>query len=233
MPYTLAQIIDKVEINLLDETNLIWSVPVVTEAIRAALTDLSRIRGTVLTLNGLDGAVSTTLADLDHYVVVRGAVAYALLFRVVGRFEEATPEPKIAPSLAAHAEQSMQVYREQLALIDIEVNGFVHDEYMNAWKSAENVLDRNFKSNENLADRIHESSNKASDRLLTASESIAQRGHETAENALDRALKEDLLQAQYDREDALKAAEDARLTGLQESTDGPVDTWDWKENGGF
>jgi hypothetical protein len=58
-------------------------------------------------LKALDGAPATTVDDLDIYVLVKGAVAHALVFRVVGRYEEATPEPNITPELASLAEKRM------------------------------------------------------------------------------------------------------------------------------
>ena len=118
MAYTLSDLRDKVELHLLDATNLIWSTSIIDEAIRAALADLSHVYGQVLTLNGLDGALENNFDDLDAYVIIQGAVGYALTFRVVGRYEEATPEPALVPSVAAQAEKSMVEFRAMLKISD-------------------------------------------------------------------------------------------------------------------
>lgn len=142
MAHTLTTIRDQVEINLMDTANLVWSTPILDEAIRAALMDISRAYDDVLDLQGLDGALTTTLADLDAYVLVKGAAAHALVFRVVGRYEEATPEPGITPHLAKMAEFTMGQFRRYLARIAFEQTGFIEDEYRLSWQSAENALDR-------------------------------------------------------------------------------------------
>lgn len=114
MAHTLANIRDRVEINLVDSSNLIWSTAVIDEAIRAALLDLSRVYGSVQTLKDLDAALLTTFEDIDAYVLIIGAAAYALMFRTVGRFEESTPEPKIVPSFADLANAQMGIFYAML-----------------------------------------------------------------------------------------------------------------------
>ena len=84
MPPTLSSIRDQVEINLMDTSNLIWSTTILDEALRAALLDLGRVYGEELTLKDLDSATTTNVADEDLYVLVKGAVAHALIFRSVG-----------------------------------------------------------------------------------------------------------------------------------------------------
>jgi hypothetical protein len=118
MVYTLASVRDQIEINLMDTTNLIWSTAVLDEAIRAALQDLSRVYGLAVTLKDLDSAIETTFEDQDVYILIRGAVAYSLTFRSVGRYEEATPEPKLAPSFAINAQVTMAEFFALLTLIN-------------------------------------------------------------------------------------------------------------------
>ena len=138
MAHTLSSIRDQVEINLLDTANLIWSTTVLDEAIRAALHDLSRIYGEALTLTGLDAAASTTFADQDAYVLVRGAVAYALIFRAVGRYEEATPEPNFAPSFAINAQETMAEFRALLTQADLRLKQHSTDLPYSGWTWEEN-----------------------------------------------------------------------------------------------
>lgn len=115
MAHVLASIRDQVEINLMDSSNLIWSTTILDEAIRAALADISRVYGDVLTLKDLDSATATTVEDLDAYALVKGAAAHALVFRVIGRYEEATPEPNFTPKLASLAAARMAEFRVYLA----------------------------------------------------------------------------------------------------------------------
>lgn len=138
MAYTLASIRDQVETNLLDTTNLIWSTAILDEAIRAALLSLSRIYGSVLTLKDLDTAAATTFDDLDGYVLIRGSVAYALTFRAVGRYEEATPEPKLAPSFAINAQETMQDFRALLTLTDLRRKQVASNTPHSQWEWEEN-----------------------------------------------------------------------------------------------
>lgn len=114
MPPTLQSVRTQVETNLMDSTHLIWSTTLIDEALRAALADLSIARSQVLKLKDLDSAQATTVNDLDLYLLVKGAAAHALIFRVVGRFEEATPEPNLTPALAQFAESAMKAFKAEL-----------------------------------------------------------------------------------------------------------------------
>jgi len=133
MAHTLASVRDQVELNLIDSTNLIWSTTILDEAIRASLMSLSHIYGEQVYLKDLDSALTTTFADLDVYVIIRGAVAYALTFRAVGRYEEATPEPKLTPSFAINAQQTMKEFRALLAQTDLRLKQESSDEPYSEW----------------------------------------------------------------------------------------------------
>lgn len=122
MPPTLQSVRAQVEYNLMDTTHLIWSTTTLDEAIRAALADLSITRAQVLQLKDLDGAQTTTVGDLDISLLVKGAAAHALIFRVVGRFEEATPEPNLTPALAKFAENLMKAFKAELAGVPVSSN---------------------------------------------------------------------------------------------------------------
>ena len=121
MAHTLASIRDRVEINLADSSNLIWSTAIVDEGIRAALLDLSKVYGEDLTLKDLDAALTTTFEDVDAYVLIVGAAAYALMFRTVGRFEESTPEPKIVPMYADMANTHMSTFYAMLKVTNLRL----------------------------------------------------------------------------------------------------------------
>ena len=114
MAITLTTIRAQVETQLMDVANLTWSDDTINEAIRQTLADLSRIYGELQTLDLLDGATETTFDDLDQQPLVLGAVAHALTFRVIGRFEEATPEPKLAAQLADFSQLLMEEFHAHL-----------------------------------------------------------------------------------------------------------------------
>lgn len=121
MAVTLASVRDQVELFLTDSSNLIWSTAVLDEAIRAALVDLSKVYGEDQTLKDLDAALTTTFEDQDVYVLVYGAVAYSLMFRSVGRYEEATPEPKIVPLFATMANDYMATFYGLLKRVNLRL----------------------------------------------------------------------------------------------------------------
>ena len=91
MTATLSTARDQVEIRLQDITNLIWTSDTIDEALRSALGDLSTAYGSVLALKDLDGAASTTYEEIDHNTLLVGAVAYAMRFRLIKRFDQAFP----------------------------------------------------------------------------------------------------------------------------------------------
>jgi hypothetical protein len=82
---------------LQDPTNLVFDTTAVDGALRLALADYSRVTGTAQTISGLDGAVVTTLSDVDAEAVAIGAAAYTALGRVIKRgesfqFKQAIPK---------------------------------------------------------------------------------------------------------------------------------------------
>ncbi len=108
MPPTLSTVRDQLENRLSDATNLIFSNAVLDEAIRAALNEISNAYGTAVTLNGLDTAVATTFDEIDLNTLIVGAMAYACRFRLIGKFEEASPVREHPDDLANWATQFMQ-----------------------------------------------------------------------------------------------------------------------------
>ena len=115
MTATLSTLRDLVELHLSDVGNLIFSTEMLDEAIRSALSDLSEIYGSALTLAGLDGAEETTLPEEDEHVLIVGAVAYALTFRASGRFEDAVPDQTLPDAMADWATAHMARFKTMLA----------------------------------------------------------------------------------------------------------------------
>jgi hypothetical protein len=103
MAHTLTTVRDQLENRLEDATNLIFATTALDEAIRASLNDLSTAYGSAQTLNGLDGAAATTFSDLDLNTLVVGAMAYVCRFRLIGKFEEASPVREHPEDLAKWA----------------------------------------------------------------------------------------------------------------------------------
>jgi hypothetical protein len=65
----------------------------------------------------LDAAVITTVEDIDTQVLLTGALAYAIRFRVMGRFEEATPEDLQPEEMARWADETMNRFQSELTAV--------------------------------------------------------------------------------------------------------------------
>jgi hypothetical protein len=119
MPLTLSTAKASLEEHLADLSNLVWSDTALEEALRAALAELANAYGSALSLDGLDGATSTTLEDLDAQVLVTGGAAYAARFRVMGRYEEATPEDRQNEPMAKWAAETMAKFQSDLIRVRV------------------------------------------------------------------------------------------------------------------
>ena len=119
MAATLTTAKAQLEEQLSDLTNLVWSGSALEEALRASLAELSRVYGSSLTLNGLDGASASTFDDADTHVLINGGLAYAIRFRVMGQFEEASPEDLQPEKMAAWATETMQQFQSDLTMVKL------------------------------------------------------------------------------------------------------------------
>ena len=124
MSLTLSTIKERVSCHLNDTGGLVWPDALLETAVRSALLALGRILEEPLTLEGLDGAVETTLADDGQHVLITGAVAYALNLRATGRFEDANSRKDLPANLADWATAHMARFQAMLA----EVKGRSHQE---------------------------------------------------------------------------------------------------------
>lgn len=120
MSITLASVLDQIEVQLSDTTNLIWSTTTLTEAVRSALAKLSGVYGLSLTLKDLDSAANTTFGDEDLQTLVTGSVAFALRYHLVRRFEEASPED-LPEDLALWSVKYMQSFEGALTLVRLRL----------------------------------------------------------------------------------------------------------------
>ncbi len=139
MSLTLTTIKERVSCHLNDTGNLIWSDIMLETAVRSALLALGRVLEVSLSLEGLDNAVETSLAEDDQHVLVVGAVAYALTFRASGRFEDANSRKDLPVNLADWATAHMARFQAMLT----EVKQRSHQESTTApydrwaWEEAE------------------------------------------------------------------------------------------------
>jgi hypothetical protein len=121
MSLTLATAKTSIEIHLHDVSNLIFSETTLEEAIRSALRALNRIRDDTLTISGLDGAASTTVTATDEQAIIDGGVAYALNFRAVGLFDEATPDEDLPEEFSDLAQKRMNDFLSLLTQLELGV----------------------------------------------------------------------------------------------------------------
>lgn len=119
MSLTLTMIKERVSCHLNDTGSLIWSDSMLETAVRSALLALGRVLEESLTLEGLDGAVETSLAEDDQHVLVVGAVAFALTFRASGRFEDARSRTDSPGPLADWATAHMARFQTMLAQVKL------------------------------------------------------------------------------------------------------------------
>lgn len=119
MSATLTTVKSQLEEHLSDLTNLIWSSSALEEAIRSSLAELSIAYGSSLTLNGLDGESATTFDDDDTHVLINGGLAYAVRFRVMGRFEEASSEDLQPEKMAAWGVETMHKFQSDLTMVKL------------------------------------------------------------------------------------------------------------------
>jgi len=134
MPLTLTDIRTHLATRLSDPSNLIYSLTLLDESIRSALSDISRVSGAVLTLSGLDEAVETTFPAEDEHALITGAVAYALAFHVSGRFDDAVPDQDRPDHLAGWAEQQMKHFQTLLAGIKARIHQNSSDVPYSQWE---------------------------------------------------------------------------------------------------
>jgi hypothetical protein len=108
---------ERVRCHLNDTAGLIWTDVMLATAVRSALQALSGIYEKAFTLEGLDGALETTLPMEDEHALVTGAVAYALTFRASGRFEDASLSQELPTALGDWASAHMARFQMMLASI--------------------------------------------------------------------------------------------------------------------
>jgi hypothetical protein len=134
MPATLSTTRDQVEQRLGDASNLIFSTETIDEALRAALLDLSGAYGTQVYLKDLDSALATTFDELDHNVLLVGAVAYCLQFRLINKFDQAYPTREDPDELARASGQVFTQFRTLLERVRSRMLALSSDHPYSQWE---------------------------------------------------------------------------------------------------
>jgi len=133
MALTLTTARDAVETQLSDLTNLIWSITAIDEAIRSALRDLSKVYGSAITLNGLDGALVNNFDLVDEQTIIAGAAAYALNFRAIEILEQASPSQDSIGLEVSLATNRMNDYQSLLTQVTMRRFQTSDDSPHSAW----------------------------------------------------------------------------------------------------
>jgi hypothetical protein len=108
---TIVEIENRVSTLLLDMTHLNFTVDVIDEGVRQALLEYSKASGRNETITGLDGAESTTLADLDTGMIVLGAAGFAASAKGVDRKESFNLNDQISPQVKQLGERFLDRFQ--------------------------------------------------------------------------------------------------------------------------
>lgn len=98
-----ADILVRLRAGLIDVNGLVWENSELDEGLRQALADMGLAAGCEYTLAGLDGALTTSLPGQHFATLVRGAAAYALLWRAAERVDAFSARPNSAAEVLAAA----------------------------------------------------------------------------------------------------------------------------------
>jgi len=85
MAANLTVLTERLRVYLVDKGSLVWDDDLLHEAIRQALVDMQVVCPVSLTINGLDGALESTLDTGMETLLVRGAGGYAVEMRTIDR----------------------------------------------------------------------------------------------------------------------------------------------------
>jgi hypothetical protein len=118
---TLTDLRTRLAASLADDTSLVFTETITTEAIRQALEQIGNIYGTELTIEGLDEADETTLDDKDIPCLLTGAAGHAINAIVASHFTIFTPNIQNEVNLMLRGDKLMVEFRYMLD--DLRVEG--------------------------------------------------------------------------------------------------------------
>ncbi len=97
-----ADLVVRLRAGLMDTDGAVWQSGELDEAMRQALSDMGLAAGATYAVEGLDGAATTSLPSAHFATLVRGAAAYAMLWRAMERVDAFSSRPNL-PSAALAA----------------------------------------------------------------------------------------------------------------------------------
>jgi len=241
MALTLTTAKTTLQTHLQDLTSLIFSAATLEESIRSSLRALNRISDPDFTISGLDGAATTTITTTEEQVIIEGGVAYALTFRAVDLFEDASPDEDLPKEFSDFAQARMNAFLSLLTQIELGVpvspDDHAHELAVIAAKHANDLI---IQSNDQAHDLAVIAAEHDNDVIIQSAEHThddsiqsSDQAHDLAVIAAEQANKKEIILDENNREDAKDAAEKTRLEELQQSTDHPYSQWDWEEGTDF
>jgi hypothetical protein len=114
---TLDGFIVRLRAFLVDSGEVSYLDAALEEALRQAIGDLGRSYGEFVTIEDLDAADETTVADVDEALVVRGAAGYAARMRAVDRAESANLDQSMPGSLLEWSKNTLYYFDQALRLV--------------------------------------------------------------------------------------------------------------------
>jgi hypothetical protein len=99
---------------LQDPAGLVYEAETLDSAVRMALREYGLVRGSVETIQGLDGAAATSVAGIEEGVIVLGAAGYAAAGRVARRTEAFNLGQSVPQGLAKWSADMLARFSELL-----------------------------------------------------------------------------------------------------------------------
>lgn len=110
-----TNIISRLRASLVDASGVIWGAAELDEALLQALADMRQAAAAEYVVTGLGGAVETSLPSDQFDTLVRGAVAYALLWRAADRVDAFNYQSGLSAAALSAASAVMKRFEAALA----------------------------------------------------------------------------------------------------------------------
>ena len=115
-----TELLGRLRAGLVDTSRAVWGTAELDEALLQALADMRRASAVEYTVDGLAGALLTNLPAAHFATLVRGAVAYALLWRAVERVDAYNYQAGLSADALAAAAAVMRRFEESLLSLAAE-----------------------------------------------------------------------------------------------------------------
>lgn len=109
-----TELLGRLRAGLVDTSSAVWGTAELDEALLQALADMSRAAAVEYTVDGLAGALVTNLPAAHFAALVRGAIAYALLWRAAERVDAYNYQAGLSADALAAAAAVMRRFEESL-----------------------------------------------------------------------------------------------------------------------